>query len=161
MSRVNKVIYHDDNEVYYSGLRSILGGTVYSMLGVYAYFLLVGELPLSKILTFQSAAVNAWILFCIFLWRRSYTKPNNVVFSLGTAKYIPQLAKVMVAVLAVTTGAFCSLLYDVFSNENVTVAKIVAFFIAAGIYMLSLFVFSSVSIKKVTTEAKAKPKKQD
>ncbi|AYL56242.1 hypothetical protein AZ002_003690 [Citrobacter freundii] len=147
-----KNIPHEGNEIYYAGLRSILSGTVYSMLGTYITALMTNKISLVDFIQFPLVLIHALPAVCLILWWSSYRRPNMVFWSVGPTIYFPKTAKIILVLMYILIGVMCSLIFDAMSNPYLTFDTLIYSYISLIAYWLLLVCFSSVSIKKFSEE---------
>ncbi|AIR03433.1 hypothetical protein JT31_02005 [Cedecea neteri] len=148
MEREKIIVPLKRNKCYYDGLRGMLSGTFYSMLGVYFTALMITPLTLKELMGGEFLVVHAWIIISFVLWRRSLTTPNRVVFSIGKIWYYPNVANIILGAQYIVIGILCSLIFDCFSKINVGMDHLTAFYWVALVYLILLLLFCSLSIRK-------------
>lgn len=145
--KTKRNVPYEGNEVYYNGLRSILSGTIYSIIGTYITALMTGKINLSDLLQFPLVVIHLLPLVCLGLWWSSYKRPNVIICSIGPIWYYPRIAKFILALQCIMIGVMCSLIFDVMSNPYSPSGLFIIGYFSLAVFYLLLLCFSSLSIQ--------------
>lgn len=142
----------EGNEVYYNGLRSILSGTIYSMIGTYITALMTDKINFSDLLQFPLVVIHFFPLVFLGLWWVSYKRPNVIICSIGPIWYYPRIAKFILVLQYIMIGVMCSLIFDVMSNPYSSSESLIIGYCSLVIFYLLLLCFSALSIQSYSAE---------